>query len=300
MLLVSSAIVFFVVHVLSGGSPAISVIGIGATKQEIAQYNSVHGLNRPLIVQYLTWVGDAVRGNLGESIIQPVSVSRQIAASISPTLLLVLIALILGLPLGVWLGFRAGLQPGSWMDRIVRGIGLAGLSTPSFWLGLLLISLLAVRVHALPAGGFTPLGTDPVQAVRSLVLPGVTLAVVTGALISRVARASVRETAGLDFVRTARALGLPPRLVRQYILRGSVAPIITTIGLQLATLFSSTLVIEVLFTVPGVGYLLDQAVTQRDYPMIEGIVLLFVVVTLVTQLAADMLTARLDPRARRS
>lgn len=300
MLLASSAIVFFVVHVLAGGNPAITVIGVGATRQEIARYDIAHGLNRPLAVQYLNWLANAVHGNLGQSIIQPVSVSQQIATAISPTCLLVLIALILGLPLGIWLGFRAGLQPGSRTDRIVRGLGLAGLSTPSFWLGLLLISLLAVRVHALPAGGFIPLGVDPAAAVKSLVLPGVTLAVVVGALISRVARASVREVADLEFVRTARALGLSQRLVRYYILRGSLAPVITTIGLQLATLFSSTLVIEVLFTVPGIGYLLDQAVNQRDYPMMEGIVLLFVVVTLITQLAADMLTARLDPRARRS
>lgn len=300
MLLVSSAIVFFVVHVLAGGNPAITVIGVGATKQEITQYDIAHGLNRPLIVQYFAWLGNAARGNLGQSIIEPVSVSKQIASSISPTFLLVVIALVVGLPFGIWLGFRAAMRPGSRTDQFVRGLGLAGLSMPSFWLGLLLISLLAVRVQVLPAGGYTPLGVDPAEAVKSLVLPGVTLAVVSGALISRVARASVREIAGLDFVRTARALGLSRRLVRYYIFRGSLAPIITTVGLQLATLFSSTLVIEVLFTIPGIGYLLDQAVTQRDYPTIEGIVLLFVVITLVTQLAADMLTAWLDPRTRRT
>ena len=299
MLLASSAIVFFVVHVLAGGNPSLSVIGIGATKQQVARYNHTHGLDRPLIVQYFEWLGHAVRGDLGQSIIQPVGVSHQIGTALSPTTLLVVIALVLGLPLGIGVGFAAGLRPGSLLDRAVRAIGLAGLSIPSFWLGLLLISLLAVRVHALPAGGFTPLGVDPSQAIKTLVLPGVTLAVVTAALISRVARASVREVAGLDFVRTARALGLPRRRVRYYMLRNSLPPIVTTSGLEIAYLFSSTLVIEVLFTIPGIGYLLNQAVTQRDYPMIEGIVLFFVVLTLLTQLFADMLNARLDPRTRR-
>lgn len=299
MLAVSSAIVFFVVHVLAGGDPSLSVIGIGATKEQIAQYNHVHGLDRPLIVQYGSWLGSAIRGNLGESIIQPIGVSSQIATSLVPTVLLVVIALALGLPLGIWLGFSAGLRPGSWVDKLVRGIGLAGLSMPSFWLGLLLISLLAVRVHALPAGGFTPIGDDLGASVKSMVLPGITLAVVTAALISRVVRASVREVTELDFVRTARSLGLSLRRVRYYIFRGSLTPIVTMIGLQLATLFGSTLVIEVLFTIPGLGYLLNQAVTQRDYPMIEGIVLLFVVVTLLVQLMADLVNARLDPRTRR-
>lgn len=299
MLVVSSAIVFFVLHVLAGGRPSLSVIGIGATKAQIAQYNATHGLNRPLALQYLSWLGNAVHGNFGQSIIQPVGVAHQIASSMVPTSLLVAIALVLGLPVGIWLGFVAGLHAGSWADRLVRGLGLAGLSIPSFWLGLLLITLLAVRIHALPAGGYTPLGSDAPGALRSLVLPGITLAVVVAALISRVSRASVREVTGQDFVRTARALGLPQRRLRYYIFRVSIPPVITTIGLALAGLFSSTVVVEVLFTIPGLGFLLNQAVTQRDYPMIEGITVLFVVITLVVQLMADLGNARLDPRTRR-
>lgn len=299
MLILSSLIVFFVIHGLAGGNPSISVIGIGATPKQIAEYNHQHGLDRPLVTQYVTWVGDAIQGNLGQSIIQPIGVMDEIRSSFVPTLLLVLIGLVIGLPIGIWLGFASGVHPGSWVDRVVRGIGLAGLSMPSFWLGLLLIGLFAARAHLLPAGGYTPLGADPSLAVQHLVLPGLTLAVVTAALISRVARASVREVTELDFVRTARALGLSRRRIRYYIFRGSIAPIVTTIGLQVAYLFSSTLVIEVLFTIPGLGYLLNQAVSQRDYPVIEGLVLLFVVLTLVIQLLADLINGRLDPRTRR-
>lgn len=282
------------------GSPADAYAGENATPEQIAAVERDLGLDRPLYVQYVTWLGRVATGDLGESAVSGANVADQLFGRIPATLYLGAAAMVGGLLIAIPLGIIAALRPRSWMARVVNSYQAAGLAVPTFWSGLLLTLLVGVKLRLLPVPAqYIPLWTDPVESLRNIALPALTIAVLIGAIVSRFLAASLTEVLDQDYIRLARSKGAPERsVVMRHGVRNALLPTVTVVGLQLGALFGGAVVTEVVFNYPGLGRLLYNAVLSRDYPMVQGTVIFIVVVFLVLNLAVDVLYARLDPRVR--
>jgi peptide/nickel transport system permease protein len=297
-LFVLSLLVFTVVRVLPG-DPALLIMGTEASPEAAAALRKAMGLDRPILVQYAEWLAGALRGDLGRSIQYDVAVGRLVLSRLTVTLPLTVLAasfmLLTAVPLGVYAATRQG-RPGDYLAMLVAQLGIA---IPSFWAGLLLILLFAVRLGWVQAGGFDGWGAGLWPGLRALLLPAFALGVVQAAILTRTTRAAVLEVLRADHVRTARAKGLSEGEVTwKHVVRNALLTIVTIVGLQLGQLLTGSIVLENVFYLPGLGRLALGAISARDLPVVQGVVL-FVAVTVVTlNFVVDVLYTVLDPRIR--
>jgi peptide/nickel transport system permease protein len=300
VVLLVSVIVFLLSHLLPGGAARAS-LGTHATPTTIAAFNKANGLNDPLPQQYWHWLSGVLRGNLGFSYVLNQSVASLLGQRLAKTGFLAGVAVVLAVLIAVPLGFYQAVRRNRVDDYAVTTVTFVLYSTPAFWLALLLVDLFAVRIHLFPAeapqGSFSAVLTDP----RGMVLPVATITLVTIAAFSRYVRSSVLDELAQDYVRMARSKGSTRRhILFGHVLRNSISPVVTLLGLSLPFILSGTLITEEVFNFPGVGLLFFNAATSQDYPVLLGVVLVVGVATVVGSLLADVSYALLDPRVHYS
>jgi peptide/nickel transport system permease protein len=293
-------VVFALVHMVPG-DPVRIALGTRYTPQAYDALRDASGLDRPLFAQFFGYIGSALTGDLGVSFRNgdPVTVTLldRLPATVSLAVVGILIALAIALPAGIW----SALREGRLSDAIVRVTSQFGVSIPDFWMGILLIALFATTLGWLPTSGYQPLFEDPVGWLRHIILPSLTVGLVAAAIMTRYIRSAVLEVAAMGYVRTARSKGLSPRVVTlRHTVRNALIPILTITGIQLATILGGVIVVEVVFAWPGLGRLVYNAVAARDYPVIQGAVLLIAALFLLINLIVDLLYAVVDPRIRLS
>lgn len=290
--LAASFLVFMLMH-LTPGDPAELLLGQDATPELIVQVREELGLDKPILVQYVRFLGDALHGDLGRSYSQSIDVWDEIARTWPATLQLASAAILLALVIGIPVGLLSAVYKGSWFDRASKVAVLASFSMPIYWLGLILIYVFSIRLGWFPTSGRSSL--------LSLVLPAVSLAIWSLATIVRMTRASMLEVLTEDYIRTAQAKGLPPwKLYIRHALRPALNPVVTLAGLQFGQLMAGAVLTETVFNWPGTGRLMVTAVLARDYPMVRAIVLLVAVLFILVNLIVDIIYAVLDPRIRYS
>jgi peptide/nickel transport system permease protein len=293
------AVVVFMLLRLTTGDPAAIIAGDNATSADVEAIRTKLGLDRPIAEQFVIWIGNIVRGDLGESFFFKRQVADLILERLEPTLALAVSTLVLAVCMAVPLGVVAGWKRGTWIDRMVMGLSVLGFSVPVFVIGYALIYLFAIELGWLPVQGYQRLADGLGGFLERLILPSVTLAVIYVALIARITRASVLEVLGADHVRTARAKGLGEIAVLvRHVLRNAAVPIVTVIGLGVALLIGGVVVTESVYAIPGLGRLTVDAVLARDYPTVQAVILLFSVVYVVVNLLVDLTYTFLDPRIR--
>jgi peptide/nickel transport system permease protein len=294
----ASVVVFVGVRQLPG-DPALALAGEEASPQQVAAIRADLGLDDPLVVQYLRFVGAFLRGDLGQSTRTGTPVADLIGATLPVTLWLSLYAIVVAVLVGVALGVVAERWRGRWPEWMANAAALVGLSVPNFWLGILAILWLAVGLGIFPASGYVPVTEDPWQALVHLTLPALILGTSLAAVIMRQTRASMIETMTTDYVRTARAKGLGRgRVLLRYGLRNSMIVVVTIVGLQLGGLISGAVVTERIFALPGFGKLTLDAVFTRDYPVVQAVVLVITLGYILINLVVDVLYSVLNPRIR--
>ena len=294
-----SVLVFSLIHLVKG-DPTRLALGTRYSQESYDALRERNGLDLPLVEQYFRWAGRALTGDLGVSFRSGEPVTALIAERLPATLTLAVAAIVLALLIAIPLGTVSALRPRSIVDRIATVISQIGISVPDFWLAIVLILVFAGTLGWLPTGGYVPLTEDPLGWAERLILPAVATGVVSGSVLTRFVRSSVLEALGSDHVRTAQAKGLPERQVfGWHVLRNALLPLVTVTGVQLAYLLSGVVVVEIVFSWPGLGQLALQAVRSRDYPVLQGAILLFALVFLVINLLVDLLYSRIDPRIRR-
>ncbi|MBD8583800.1 MULTISPECIES: ABC transporter permease [unclassified Frigoribacterium] len=297
-LVLASVVVFVGVRQLPG-DPALALAGEEASPQQVAAIRADLGLDDPLVVQYLRFVGAFLRGDLGQSTRTGTPVADLIGATLPVTLWLALYAIVVAVLVGVALGVVAERWRGRWPEWMANAAALVGLSVPNFWLGILAILWLAVGLGIFPASGYVPVTEDPWQALVHLTLPALILGTSLAAVIMRQTRASMIETMTTDYVRTARAKGLGRgRVLLRYGLRNSMIVVVTIVGLQLGGLISGAVVTERIFALPGFGKLTLDAVFTRDYPVVQAVVLVITLGYILINLVVDVLYSVLNPRIR--
>lgn len=304
--LLYSAIVLFGVLVLVfalvqlvPGDPVRIALGTRYTPEAYEALRAASGLDRPIVSQFFGYLGSALTGDLGVSFRNgnPVTVTlmERLPATLSLGVAGIAIALAIALPAGIF----SALREGRVSDAIVRVTSQFGVSIPDFWMGILLIALFSTTLGWLPTSGYRPLFDDPAGWLRHIVLPGLTVGLVAAAIMTRYVRAAMLEVTAMGYVRTARSKGLPPRVVTfRHTVRNALVPILTITGIQLATLLGGMIVVEVVYAWPGLGRLVYNAVAARDYPLIQGAVLLIAALFLLINLVVDVLYAVVDPRIR--
>ncbi len=293
-------VVFALVHLVPG-DPVRIALGTRYTPEAYNALRAASGLDRPIVEQFFGYIGSALHGDLGVSFRNgdPVTVTllERLPATLSLAAVGIVIALVIAVPAGIW----AALREGRLSDAIVRIASQFGVSIPDFWMGILLIGLFAATLGWLPTSGYQPLVGHPAGWLRHVILPGFTVGIVAGAIMTRYIRSAVLDVASMEYVRTARSKGLPLRVVTfRHIVPNALIPVLTITGIQLATILGGVIVVEVLFAWPGVGRLTYTAVAARDYPLIQGAVLLIAALFLLINLIVDVLYAVVDPRIRLS
>lgn len=299
-LLLVSIIVFLGVHALPG-DPALVLSGQqdALDPRLLAQLRHSYGLDQPLPVQYAKWMGQIFQGNFGLSIRWGAPVLSVVVSRISITLELALLSLFIAVVVGMVIGVLAAVYRGKFPDHAGNFVGLVGLSIPHFWVGLLLIALLAVKLKLLPASGWVPLSEDPVQNLRYAAMPAIVLGSGLVAIVMRQTRSTMVQTLSEDFIRTARAKGLPERVVViRHALRNSLLTVSTVIGLQLGILLAGSVVTEQIFLIPGFGKLMVDSVNARDYPVIQAVALISAIGYVIVNFLVDVLYSVLNPRIR--
>jgi len=298
VLVLVSLITFTLVH-LTPGDPVAQILGDDATVDEIERVRHDLGLDRPVWEQYLRWVGDALRGDLGQSIYVNQSVTSMIIERAEPTLMLAVMALFFTLIIGIPSGVIAAIKHNSYLDQSLMLLALLAVSMPNFWLGLNLILLFSVYIGWFPTGGYTPLSESVIGAFKSVMLPAVALGFSQAALVARMTRASMLDVIRTDYVRTARAKGLPAsRVYITHALKNALLPTITVIGFVLTVLIGGTVVTETVFTIPGAGRLVVNSVIRRDYPVIQGAIMMVATAYVLINLMIDLIYVYVDPRIR--
>jgi peptide/nickel transport system permease protein len=304
--LTGAALVLALVSVLSfgiiwlvPGDPTAVLLDSSATPEEVARLRSRLGLDKPLPLQMAGWYGRILQGDLGQSILLNRSVTAAILERLPVTLSLAAIALVAAVLVGVAAGILAAMNHNRWPDQAIMAAALFGLSVPDFWLGLVLILAFAVKLGLVPTGGFVPLSESVAGWLRSIALPAVTLAAVQVGFIARMARASMLDVLNQDFIRTADAKGLSRfEVVMRHGLPNALVPILTVVGIVAGALLGGTVVIEQVFSIPGVGRLVIGAILSRDFPVIQGGLLFLATIYLTVNLAVDILYAVVNPRVR--
>ncbi len=297
LVLFGVSVVAFSIQPLIPGSPARVRLGVQATPENVARVEEQMGLNRPLVVQYVDWVGDIVlRGDFGESLITRTSITDEIARRLPATLALAGVALLIGLLIALPLGITSALRPGGKRDLTASIVSQVGVSVPDFWMGILLILVFAETLGWLPSSGYEPITEGFFAWLSHVILPALTAGLISGSIMTRFVRGAMLEVLGMDYVRTARAKGVAPRIVlTKHVLRNAAISIVTIVGLQMATLLSSVVVVEIIFAWPGLGSLALTSTLQRDYPVLQAAVLMAAVAFTVINLLTDLSYTLLDP-----
>lgn len=293
------ATIVFVIIRLSG-DPVDLMLPPDASHEQREELRQRLGLDAPVIVQYAAWLEHAAVGDLGRSLVTGEPVADMVFRRIGPTALLAATALSMAVVAGLLLGSLAGVNRNRAIDRITMVIAVLGTSMPSFWLGLVLLLVFSVKLGWLPTGGmFSPRGPRLEELPAHLLLPAATLAVWSTALIARLTRSSMLEVIGEDFIRTARAKGLGERVVvTRHALKNALIPVVTVIGLQVGGLLGGAVIVEAIFSWPGVGSLMLMGISQRDFPLVQGAVLVIALAFVLVTLVVDVLYAYLNPRIR--
>ncbi len=298
VLLVVGIVVFTLVH-LTPGDPAAVALGPDATAAEVERLREQLGLNEPLYVQFLLWFGDVLRLDLGQSIFLDMSVTQALLDRAQPTVLLTLYALFVAITIGVPAGVIGALKENTIIDRLLVTFAISGAALPVFVLGILLILLFPVQIGILAVGGYTPIQDDLWDHFRRMILPSFALGFASAGLLARLVRSSMLDVLGEDYIRTARAKGLAMQaVVIRHALRNALIPAVTVIGYLVGTLLGGAVVTETVFTIPGMGRLVVQSVLRRDYPVIQGAVMLIAVFYVFANLFVDILYVYIDPRIR--
>jgi len=300
--LLGVSLVVFVIVRAAPGDPVVNQLGIEATDANIARLREQYGLNDPIYVQYLRWLENVVQGNMGRSITRGGRpVTELIASRLPATLFLAVASMLVAVVIAVPAGVVSAVRKGTTEDRAVTFSALAGVSVPNFWLGLVLILLFARWAQVLPPGNYVDPLVDPVEGLRHVILPAVTVGTAFAALIARQTRSSMLDNLSEDFVRTARAKGLPSRtVIVRHALKQSLLPVVTVAGLQFGYLLSATVVVEQVFAWPGMGRLIYRSVFQQDYPTVQGAVLVVAALFVLVNLVVDLTYSYLDPRVSAS
>ncbi|MBN9733941.1 MULTISPECIES: ABC transporter permease [unclassified Pseudonocardia] len=300
MLVVVSFCVFSLI-VLVPGDPAVALAGENPDPAQIAAVRERLGLDDPFLLQFWNWFSGVVQGDLGQSLFSSQPVSEAVFSRLPATLSLALLSLAVALVLGVTVGVVAAMRPGSRLDRVATFAASLGVAVPYFWVGMILVLLLAINAAIFPAVGYVPLTENPLQWFLHLVLPATALGLAPAAVIARQTRAGMTGVLREDYVRTATAKGLPPaRVVGRHALKNAAVPVVTAFGLEASRLIGGTVVIEQLFALPGLGSLAYTSVFARDFPMVQGVLLVVAALVLLINLLVDLSYGYFDPRIRQS
>jgi peptide/nickel transport system permease protein len=298
VLLIVSLITFGLMRLIPG-DPAAAIAGMSATADQLALIRKDLGLDEPFVVQLVKWYGGLLQGNLGRSILMGQDVLQVTLIRLPVTIALAMYALVLTLLLGMVSGIVAALRQNTLVDQLAMVFSMIGISVPNFFLGLLMILLFAVYLGWLPTGGYIPLWQDPIGWLRTSTMPALSLALLQMGLLARITRSTMMEVLRQDYIRTARAKGLPRRIVVvKHALTNALIPITTVVGIIISLSISGAVVTESLFSIPGMGQLLTQAVLNRDYPMVQGGLLLTTTFLVLVNILVDIAYAILDPRVR--
>jgi peptide/nickel transport system permease protein len=288
-------IVFFMIHLIPG-DPARTILGIHATPRTVAILHKEWGLDRPLVSQYWLFMDRLVHGNLGQSLYYGTPALPIITSRIPATLWLVIYAAILAIVISVPLAMIAASRKDGIRDHIVRAVPLVGLGMPPFWLALLLIYAFAITVHWFPTSGY---GNGFFGHLHSVFLPALVVAIALAPVVIRALRASMLNVLGAEYITTAKSKGVPgPRLFARHVLRNAVIPAVTVLGINIGFLVGGTVIIEYIFAIPGIGQLMLNSIFERDFPVVQGVTLVFGVLVVLVNLLADLSYAALDPRVR--
>jgi peptide/nickel transport system permease protein len=288
-------IVFFMIHLIPG-DPARTILGIHATPRAIAILHQQWGLNRPLIDQYWLFMDHLVHGNLGQSLYYGVPAAGLIIGRLPATLWLIVYAAVLAVLISVPLAMIAASRKDGVRDQFVRAVPLLGLGMPPFWLGILLIYAFAIKFRLFPVSGY---GTGFAGHLHAMFLPALTVAIALAPVVIRSLRASMLNVLGAEYITTARSKGVPARrLFLRHVLRNAVIPAVTVLGINIGFLIGGTVIIENVFAIPGIGQLMLNSIFERDFPVVQGVTLVFGILVVLVNLMADLAYASLDPRVR--
>jgi peptide/nickel transport system permease protein len=298
VLLIVGIMVFMLIHLIPG-DPTTALLGPDATSEQQEALREQLGLNEPLPVQFVDWITDAVRLDFGDSLFLGMPVTEALLDRVQPTGLLTLYSLALAILIAIPSGVLAALRPNSVLDRLMMIMSISGAAIPGFFFGILLILLFAVVLGWLPSGGYVDFGEDPIEHFRYMILPTVALGFSAAGLLARMVRSTMLDVLNQDYVRTAYSKGLRERhVVLRHALRNATIPAMTVIGVLLATMLGGTVVIETVFNIPGMGRLVVQSVTRRDFPIVQGAVLVVATIEVLVMLLLDVLYVYIDPRIR--
>ena len=293
------AVLVFVLTRAASGDPVSVLLGDQATAADIERVKKDYGLDKPLPVQFGYWLREVVQGNLGQSIFLQRPVTQALAERAEPTTLLSLMAVAIAALIGIPCGIVSAVYRGRAIDQVFTGVAMLGASIPSFWLGLVLIQMFAVSLGWFPVSGYGAPDASLAERVHALVLPATVLGLLNSALIIRFTRASMLDVLGEDYVRTARSKGLSEMtVVMKHALRNALVPIVTVVGLTVALMIGGAVVTETVFGLPGVGNLVVSAVLRRDYPVIQGALLVIAAIYVLINFSIDLLYAVVDPRVK--
>lgn len=289
-------VVFMIVHIVPG-DPARVILGAYASDEAVADIRERLGLNRPFLEQYALWLSNALRGNLGSSLITSQPVMPQLLQRLGPTIELGVVSVLIGMAIAFPIGILSAVKPGSKLDLVASFISQIGISVPSFWMGILMVLLFSLTLDWLPPSGYTPFSENPGDWLAHLILPALTSGIVTASVLTRFIRSAMLDVLGMNYIQTARAKGLSENaVINRHALRNAMISIVTIIGLQMTAVLSGVVVVEVVFGWPGLGRLALDAVLDRDYPMLQGAVLLIALMVTLVNLFIDLLYFFIDPR----
>ncbi|MFI1853056.1 ABC transporter permease [Streptomyces sp. NPDC020480] len=295
-----ASVVLFVLLRLLPGDPANALTSVGASPEQIAAARHAIGSDRPLPEQFTHWLGQLARGDLGTSFVSSLPVAPEVGSRLNVTIPLTLAAFILAVLIAVPAGFVAAYKRRTWYGALLSGVSQLGIAIPVFWLGMILIAVFALNAGWLPAGGFPQDGwAEPAEAIRSLALPVVTIALVMGASLTRYVRSATLDVLDSDYLRTARALGASfGWAMWRHGLRNASVPVISILGIELASTLLGAVVVESVFALPGLGSMLATGIAQHDYPVIQGVLFVSTLAVLLIGFAADLVQRIIDPRLR--
>ncbi len=298
VMLLVGIIVFLLVH-LAPGDPASVIAGDNATSDQIASIRAALGLDRPLWEQFAIWIGNVLRGDLGHSLFWNRPVAELILQRAEPTISLAITTLVLAVTISIALGVVAAWKAGSGLDRAVMGLAVTGFSVPVFVVGYLLVFVFAIQLRWLPVQGYRPIAEGLWPWLERLILPSIALGLAYVALIARITRTTMLEVLSEDYMRTAEAKGVATRpMLLKHALKNAAVPIVTIVGIGVALLIGGVVITETVFNIPGIGRLVVDAIARRDYPIIQGVILVFSAVYVLVNLAVDISYTFFDPRVR--
>ncbi|HTG06566.1 MAG TPA: ABC transporter permease [Bradyrhizobium sp.] len=296
VILLATFMVFSLLKLVPGDI-AVTLAGDNASDIRIAEIKRIYGLDRPFMVQYGAWLGKAVQGDLSQSLLSGEKVADSIARAFPNTLLIVAIALMLALATGIPMGIVAAIKPNGWVDKIVSMVASLGVAIPVFWLAMILVAEISLKLNWLPATGAKSFAVSPWDAIRHALLPAIAIAAYGMAEVARQLRGSLLEVLSSQYVRTLHAKGLSmSRILWQHGLKNVSVNLFTIISLLVNRMLAATVVVEAVFAIPGLGSLIVRGAIQRDFPIVQGVVFAMVIVVILVNLIADLLCAAVDPR----